>query len=151
MNETSEILPGWKLEITEQPNNTFLFTATGEDGYKAEITDSNWDVGYQKCLLRSFEIQQKIGRDRNKFFYDIFIQLIGPKAIKESNYHENAMGSWEITGYNSRLMLDGKDMVMWTAIREKKLFREKWIGLNHYSHLENLSYSDLKNIATEVK
>ena len=84
MRNSNEILPGWILKVEKTSNNSHLFIVSDINGYKSEIEDSDLNNGLQKCLDKAFDIEQKIGKNRNKFFYDILINLINDISGLES-------------------------------------------------------------------
>ena len=89
---------------------------------------------------------EKIGKNRNKFFFDIISGLANDPKVIEKRYDDEVFGSWVIQTKDARIVLDGRDYEIRIEKKNSKLFRKTWITLRQISHLENLKYSDLEQI-----
>jgi hypothetical protein len=147
MSTKEEILPGWTMTIEKQKDDLYRLVATDKHGYKSEIFDSDIDQGSMRCLERAFEIEQKIGKNRNEFFFELLSGLTDTSNIKEKRYDKEIFGSWVIGTKEKRIVLDGRDYEIRIEKKNRKLFRNNWITIRQINHLENLKYLDILDLA----
>jgi len=147
MSTNKEILPGWTMTIEKQKDDLYRFVATDNHGYKSEIFDSDIDKGSMQCIERAFEIEQRIGKNRNEFFFKLISSLTETSDIKEKRYDKEIFGSWVIGTKENRIVLDGRDYEIRIEKKNWKLFRNNWITIKHINHLENLKYPDILDLA----
>jgi hypothetical protein len=147
MIEFKQILPNWTLDIKEVSNNAYLFSAQSLNGNKAEITVSGeeYDYGYKKCLEGAFDIELQLKYD-NKFLYALFLRLIDFSKIKEHKYHNMAFGSWYIQSNLVRVLLDGKDNILYFEQKQNK----KWIRIDSLNLRNRIKTDDILKILNEV-
>lgn len=107
MNKKS--IPGWTTEIDEISNGVFKVTLTDSYGRKAEIIDNATDETIEKAIGDAFDIEKQISQNWNLFLFDLAVQKVSEKDIKEKEYNDRAFGSWFIEGQDKRLIYDGKD------------------------------------------
>ncbi len=150
MSTKTEILPGWTMTIEKQKDDLYRFVATDKHGYKSEIFDSDIDKGSMQCIERAFEIEQRIGKNRNKFFFEILSGLTDSPDINEKRYDNEIFGSWVIGTKENRIVLDGRDYEIRIEKKKRKLFRNNWITIKQINHLENLNYLDILDLANII-
>ena len=115
MNKKS--IPGWTINIDEISNGAFKVTLTDDYGRKAEIIDNAMDETIERAIGDAFDIEKQISQNWNLFLYDLAVQKLSDKDIKNKEYNNQAFGSWFIERQDKRLVYDGKDS--WLILQTK--------------------------------
>ena len=115
MNKNS--IPGWTTYINEISNGVFKVTLTDAYGRKAEIIDNAMDETIERAIGYAFDIEKQISQNWNLFLYDLAVQKLSDKDIKNKEYNNQAFGSWFIERQDKRLVYDGKDS--WLILQTK--------------------------------
>ena len=146
MIDFKRLLPNWKLEIEEISSNVYQFIAENSHVNRVEITESDYDAGYRKCMADTFDIELKLNRD-NKFLYDTFLRLIDPSKIIDHRYDHFALGSWFIQTERKRIILDGRDFVL----RVDGNLKNEWIMTNSINNYDTIKLTSIEMIIDEFK
>ncbi len=115
MNKKS--IPGWTINIDEISNGVFKVTLTDAYGRKAEIIDNATDETIERAISDAFDIENQTSQNWNLFLYDLAVQKLSDKDIKNKEYNNQAFGSWFIERQDKRLVYDGKDS--WLILQTK--------------------------------
>lgn len=135
MNKTS--IPGWTINIDEISNGVFKVTLTDACGRKAEIIDNATDETIERAIGDAFDIEKQISQNWNLFLYDLAVQKLADKDIKNKEYNDKAFGSWFIEGQGNRLVYDGKDS--WLIFQTKA--KDDWKDIDIIKK-DELKYSN---------
>lgn len=107
MNKNS--IPDWTTYIDEISNGVFKVTLTDAYGRKAEIIDNATEETIERAIGDAFDIEKQISQNWNLFLYDLAVQKLSDKDIKNKEYNGKAFGSWFIERQDKRVVYDGKD------------------------------------------
>lgn len=135
MNKKS--IPGWTINIDEISKGVFKVTLTDDYGRKVEIIDNAIDETIERAIDDAFDIEKKISQNWNLFLYELAVQKLSDKDIKNKKYNEKAFGSWFIEIEDKRLVYDGKDS--WLIFKTKTIC--DWTDLDTIKK-EELKYSN---------
>lgn len=143
MNNNS--IPGWTINIDEISNGVFKVTLT--DGYerKAEIIDNAIDETIERAIGYAFDIENQISQNWSLFLYDLAIQKLSDKDIKNKEYNDKAFGSWFIEIQDKRLVYDGKDA--WLIFQTKT--KGDWTDIDTIKK-DELKYSNFVRQITRL-
>ena len=144
MNKKS--IPGWTIYIDEISNDVFKITLTDAYGRKAEIIDNATDETIEKAIGYAFDIEKQISQNWNLFLYDLVVQKLADKDIKDKQYREKAFGSWFIERQDKRLIYDGKDS--WLIFQTKN--KGDWKDIDTIKN-DDLKYSDYIKLLNKLK
>ena len=144
MNKKS--IPGWTIYIDEISNDVFKITLTDAYGRKAEIIDNATDETIEKAIGDAFDIEKQISQNWNLFLYDLVVQKLADKDIKDKQYREKAFGSWFIERQDKRLIYDGKDS--WLIFQTKN--KGDWKDIDTIKN-DDLKYSDYIKLLNKLK
>jgi hypothetical protein len=135
MNKKS--IPGWTINIDEISNGVFKVTLTDGNGRKAEIIDNLTDETIERVIGAAFDIEKQTSQNWNLFLYDLAIQKLSDKSIKNKEYNDKAFGSWNIERQEKRLVYDGKDS--WLIFQTKT--KGEWTDIDTIKK-DELMYSN---------
>lgn len=135
MNKKS--IPGWTINIDEISNGVFKVTLTDGYGRKAEIIDNATDETIERAICDAFDIEKQISQNWNLFLYNLAVQKLSDKEIKNKEYNDKAFGSWFIERQDKRLVYDGKDS--WLIFQTK--IKSDWTDINTIKK-DELNYSN---------
>jgi hypothetical protein len=136
MNKKS--IPGWTIYIDEVSNGMFKVTLTDAYGRKAEIIDNATDETIERAIGDAFDIEKQISQNWNLFLYDLAVQKLADKDIKNKEYNDKVFGSWFIERQDKRLVYDGKDS--WLIFQTKT--NDNWTDIDVIKK-DELKYSNL--------
>lgn len=130
-------IPGWTMNIDEISNGVFKVTLTDGYGRKAEIIDNATDETIERAIGDAFDIEKQISQNWNLFLYDLAVQKLSDKDIKNKEYNDKVFGSWFIERQDKRLVYDGKDS--WLIFQTKT--KGDWTDIEIIKK-EELKYSN---------
>ena len=139
-------LPGWSTKIDEISNGVFNVVLTDQFGRKAEVTDHATNETIERGINDAFEIERQISKNWNKFLYDLCLQNLPKDQITQTEYNDQAFGSWFVELGNKRIVLDGKDFTLFSQIKVNQDWEDQIV-------LEkgNLTYSKISDLLAATK
>ena len=135
MNKKS--IPGWTINIDEISNGVFKVTLTDCYGRKAEIIDNATYETIERAIGDAFDIEKQISQNWNLFLYELAVQILADKDIKNKEYNDKLFGSWLIERKDKRLVYDGKDS--WLIFQTKT--NDDWTDIEIIKN-DELKYSN---------
>ncbi|MBD1392417.1 hypothetical protein [Mucilaginibacter glaciei] len=129
---TENIFPGRAFKIDEVSNGVFNFVMTDSDGRKAETTGL-FDESFEKVKNFAFDIEKQISKNWNLFLFDLCMLEVNNGEAFETDYNNQAFGSWYIRLENRMLVYNGKDSCL---ISRRQL-------LGNWNDVEELPKSEL--------
>lgn len=144
MNKKS--IPGWTIYIDEVSNGVFKVTLTDAYGRKAEIIDNATNETIERAIGDAFDIEKQISQNWNLFLYELAIQKIADKDIKNKEYNGQVFGSWLIERQDKRLLYNGKDF--WLIFQTKA--KDNWTDIDIIKK-DELKYSNFIGQINKLK
>ncbi len=142
-----EIFIDWTLSYKEVSNNVYKVELIDKYGRQASYVDSNLENAIDTSIGYAFDIQKQLNKNWNKFLFDVCKLKLSGFNIIEANYDEQIFGSWGIYLPDVKIILDGRESIIYTENKQ---------GNNLYSgrktlKIADLSYDQLKSMLTSME
>jgi len=120
-----QVLPGWKMRLSEVSNGHYEVLLTDDYGRQAGTSGIDPNETSVLCEQYALDIEKQISKNFSKFLFDVFILKLKKKVITDQRYNYAAFGSWLIEVANKRVLFDGKEDNLIFEDKEHKIWTER--------------------------